>query len=361
MRPLKRCGVCGIDKGWTTFKRGGGDTCLQCRNDVKRRLVDPNTHKRCLLCGKDTPVGLFKVHGRKMKKHCPPCRIQRQKALQETPEFTVKQVVATAIKRYQKRDGVDITLTAARVSELLEECGGVDWFCPAIRVSFKHKDSWRFSIIRQDTTRPIGDDNVRIVSQEWTTAGHIEWSQPLIEELKQSVGTPFDMAAFEQSILRKPPPKKHKSPCQDTSHVRKENHVGCWTCSLRNHQKLLSSGRSFIKKMLEIRVQQARKGGWQCDLTLDDVFAKIRAQQGMCFYFNVPLVFNARGGPRQASIERIDPSKDYTVDNFCFICLGLNTCCNRAVDKKSGPGEQSQWSREKADLVRRGWGLLQAE
>jgi hypothetical protein len=314
------------------------------------------------MCGQHQPIGEFAKGGRGyLTSYCTACQSQRNKKNSEQPSVAINRVVYNAKQLHIQKHGTDISLTTTKVQQLLADTGGADWFCPAITVSFKNKDSWRFTVIREDPTRSLGDDNVKIVSQEWRSSGHVEWTYALVQELKASVGRPADMEAFEAGLAPKVPPKHRKPACNDPTHIRKPYASGCRTCQLKSSNQSGSTGRRFLTRLLKLRKTKARHGGRVCEITIDNLIAQIRKQQGVCFYFDVPLVFSAQGGAFQASIERIDPSKDYTVDNICFICLGLNTFCNRKMKGMSGPGEQAQWSREKADLVKRGWGLPQAE
>jgi hypothetical protein len=72
----------------------------------------------------------------------------------------------------------------------------------------------------------------------------------------------------------------------------------------------------------------------------------LRRQNGLCAGCGVPMECRRKAKDFQLSVEHIDPSGDYTMDNTCFVILELNTVCNRERSA-TGPGQSSQWTKAK--------------
>jgi len=58
----------------------------------------------------------------------------------------------------------------------------------------------------------------------------------------------------------------------------------------------------------------------------EKVFALYHKQKGLCALSGVPMTYLCKQGivPTNASIDRIDPNKGYTLDNIQFVCHMVN-------------------------------------
>lgn len=60
-------------------------------------------------------------------------------------------------------------------------------------------------------------------------------------------------------------------------------------------------------------------------LTVDDINNLYEKQNGLCFWFKVPLMTsNQKKHPQQPSLDRIDRNKGYTKDNVVLCCYSAN-------------------------------------
>ena len=60
-------------------------------------------------------------------------------------------------------------------------------------------------------------------------------------------------------------------------------------------------------------------------LTVDDINNLYEKQNGLCFWFKVPLIpSNQKKHPQQPSLDRIDRNKGYTKDNVVLCCYSAN-------------------------------------
>lgn len=93
--------------------------------------------------------------------------------------------------------------------------------------------------------------------------------------------------------------KTHKERCQKIKQTYKDK-------SLLNFQ--------FINKK-----SNAKRLNICFDLTLDFITELWNKQEGKCFWFNIPIFLNKdRRHPLKATIDRLDPSKGYTLDNVVW-------------------------------------------
>ena len=60
-------------------------------------------------------------------------------------------------------------------------------------------------------------------------------------------------------------------------------------------------------------------------LTVDDINEMFKKQNGLCYWFNIPLVpSNHKKHPQQPSLDRLDRNKGYIKDNVVLCCYSAN-------------------------------------
>jgi len=60
-------------------------------------------------------------------------------------------------------------------------------------------------------------------------------------------------------------------------------------------------------------------------LTIDDVNKMFGDQNGLCYWFGVPLIpSNQKKHPQQPSLDRLDKDKGYTKENVVLCCYSAN-------------------------------------
>lgn len=60
-------------------------------------------------------------------------------------------------------------------------------------------------------------------------------------------------------------------------------------------------------------------------LTVNDINEIFKNQNGLCYWFNVPLIpSDKKKHPQQPSLDRIDGNKGYTKDNVVLCCYSAN-------------------------------------
>lgn len=60
-------------------------------------------------------------------------------------------------------------------------------------------------------------------------------------------------------------------------------------------------------------------------LTVEDINEILEKQNGLCYWFNIPLIpSNQKKHPQQPSLDRLDRNKGYTKDNVVLCCYSAN-------------------------------------
>jgi hypothetical protein len=113
----------------------------------------------------------------------------------------------------------------------------------------------------------------------------------------------------------------------------------CKNCTLqitreykKEKRKILEFRKSEGIKQKERRVRlwqntliHDSKRGKKHPLTVKDINEMYEKQNGLCYWFNVPLIpSNNSKHPQQPSLDRLDRNKGYTIDNVVLTCYSAN-------------------------------------
>jgi len=72
-------------------------------------------------------------------------------------------------------------------------------------------------------------------------------------------------------------------------------------------------------------INDSKCRGLENTLTVDDINELYKKQNGLCYWFNVPLIpSNSHKSPQQPSLDRLDGNKGYTKDNIVLCCYSAN-------------------------------------
>jgi hypothetical protein len=72
-------------------------------------------------------------------------------------------------------------------------------------------------------------------------------------------------------------------------------------------------------------IHDSKFRGLEHNITVKDIDNMIETQNGLCYWFNIPLIpSNCTKHPQQPSLDRLDRSKGYTKDNVVLCCYSAN-------------------------------------
>lgn len=72
-------------------------------------------------------------------------------------------------------------------------------------------------------------------------------------------------------------------------------------------------------------IHDSKNRGVEHTLTIGDINQLFQKQNGLCYWFNVPLIpSNDSKHPQQPSLDRLDRTKGYTLDNVVLTCYSAN-------------------------------------
>lgn len=80
-----------------------------------------------------------------------------------------------------------------------------------------------------------------------------------------------------------------------------------------------------IRLWANFLLNSSKKRNCENTLTVDDIIEIYKNQNGLCYWFNVPLIPSlSRKHPQQPSLDRIDRLKGYVKDNVVLSCYSAN-------------------------------------
>ena len=72
-------------------------------------------------------------------------------------------------------------------------------------------------------------------------------------------------------------------------------------------------------------IHYSKHRGVENTLTVDDVNELYKEQNGLCYWFKIPLIpSDQKKHPQQPSLDRLDRNKGYTKDNVVLCCYSAN-------------------------------------
>jgi len=132
--------------------------------------------------------------------------------------------------------------------------------------------------------------------------------------------------------------------CGETKSVnnfyKSQRGLKCKDCTLKITKEYKKQKRQNIEfRKLEGQKQKERRvrlwqntlirdskfRGIEHNLTVDDINEIYQNQNGLCYWFNIPLIpSNESKHPQQPSLDRIDRNRGYVRDNVVLCCYSAN-------------------------------------
>eukprot|EP00438_Fugacium_kawagutii_P031195 Skav234755 [mRNA] locus=scaffold14:1066839:1068017:- [translate_table: standard] len=345
---------------------------------IPRQLDSEPGKWRCSKCGSYNSVEDFVRRAARVSSWCRTCEHQRATRYYRSLRGNVSLLLNDAARRSRHKGlGFDLDLDFL-LDLILQQHGRCAYSGVQLELLMPTND-WRRSLERLDNKQGYLRHNVALIAHEFNSGerlcqglavlGSSKWSKQKVEQLPFQQLRNVDLQELHNDIeiARASSRKKHAK----AESVLATEHacLQCVRCGERKAKREFSlcqaNGRgfqSYCKQCSkEIRVSwcrtlrgftldlisnarkrhQRKKWHGEFELQLVDVLEMLWAQQGRCFYSDVPLQYAQFNVDWRMSLERLDTTQTYTKDNTRLIALEFNTA--------------AQWSREKVQFV---WGQL---
>lgn len=107
--------------------------------------------------------------------------------------------------------------------------------------------------------------------------------------------------------------------------TRREKHKSINNCSINTSYRAKNL-ESFLRCSLNSTKQGAKRRNIEFSLSLKEIIDLFNSQKGLCAISKIPMTSFIQKGHcnTNISIDRIDSSKDYTIDNVQLLCYIVN-------------------------------------
>ncbi|VBB17663.1 hypothetical protein YASMINEVIRUS_126 [Yasminevirus sp. GU-2018] len=308
----KECITCGDSHPLSSFAKNPSgrfyraNECNDCRNKKRRSLHYSRRNegqKFCNGCATNKDVLHFSIDKNNkdgLQTYCKPCRLQQTYASTSVFKGFINNLFINLVKNAKHR-GIEVGITKQAVVDLYEsQCGRCVYTNRVMTVDNVPKGTGRLknvnniSVDRIDSSKGYTSDNIQLVCTG-------------INIIKS------DLAQSEVYRM-----------CRDISKV----------CLLKQYtdydatkkQIIISNElRKFCYRLFTNLKHNAKKRDLIVDITIDDIINKYIEQGGRCVYTGACLTLNTEGDTQcNISVDRIDSTDNYTVDNIQLIANKLN-------------------------------------
>jgi len=289
----------------------------------------------CRTCNTFKPPGEFyklatAVDG--LRRHCKVCEGADRLAYRSTLRGSVKKMMANTQGRARRRKR-RCELTFDDIVDMLVEQGG---YCAysGVPLSLKPHTHWRMSLECMDNDRDYDRANCLLVAAEFNTGdirgrqtsdGTALWSRDKVLRVLQLRAAAVDASSLDRLV----------------------GEARWATCSPLHRR---------FARILKDAAKIGHRGGFRCSLSVDDLFDKILAQRGRCYFSQVPLELVSTSAAWRICFERLDHNDGYTLENTKLIANEfLVPNFSRGGYEAAGVVVQgtAAWTREKVEHI---WG-----
>ena len=306
------------------------------RNRTFPRPPNDLGEKPCPRCGPCLPPSEFRVK----RSLCRGCENQKALDYRRTLRGSACLMLNNARRRGRIK-GLPCSIERQDILQmLLHQQGRCAYSGVPMEILFPHSN-WRMSLERMSNSSGYSRENCILVAAEFNSSdyskhpgvrpehvqGTAQWSVEKFQFVAAAWNSRVDVGTLEIDV----------------------NTAACDRQKTARGPHLL---RKRCKALVANACKSARRKSHLCEITHTDILQKLLVQQGRCFYSGVPLQYMLPHHDWVMSLERLDNSVGYTVDNCVLIAVEFNTPdhSRQAVREASG---SSQWSLAKVMHV---WG-----
>ena len=353
---------------------------------------------RCSACDQWLPETAFHLEhrcgGQLPSAYCKRCSNERRRLHHRTLRGSLLHLLRGARPRAKGKPW-NVTLTFEDLLEMVEQQNGRCAYSGVPMEMLLPNSHWRMSLERLNNSEGYSRENCVLIACEFNTGdcsqhrgvdaktveGSGQWSLWKVRAVFQLRHQPLDSESLAKDITEAR--LRHRLERRQLfQHSRRDGRASmasriycsacdmflapgnftpsqlshgkyCRACWRRYSRARRSTLRGHMQKCLGHAKSSAKKRGQEFSLTLSQVLDMLEHQCGRCFYSGVPLEYKRIHAPWRLSIERLNNSIGYTVENCVLIAIEFNTSDhsrNNAVTEVFGT---AQWSREK---VEHAWG-----
>lgn len=370
----RECTTCHVVKPMVQYnkKRDGlASRCRTCSAEYHRRrrqtpLATVPTEKKCSKCKLVRPIGDFNKSGVRYRSNCKHCGVSSRVAYDDSDAGFIVNLVKASRGTTQTRqaNGRDHDIDVDYINDLLAQQNN-KCALSNVPLALARNTKWQCSLDRIDTSMGYVRGNVRLTALEFNTAK--QWTPEKIRLAFRDRATipapptpdfyPVRTATVHEHHTRESDGAvkcwichEYKAP-GDFNNASSGN--GCKSCASEYRRQLRKTWPGRLRLMVSnAKINHGRRAAsdralvGEFGITYDLLVSLYRRQDGRCHYSGVPL---QPDGDQDwlVSLERLDLTKTYTVDNVALICAEFNS-----IDRGN-----TGWSTEKVQDVRtaNGW------
>lgn len=242
-----------------------------------------------------------------------------------------------------------------------------------IVMSYKALSDWMMSLERIDDDRGYIKENITLSCHEFN-CGRSGWNKNKIKLVLHLRKVEVDMDILTNEVYKVlnhikiilPHGRKEEKYIDNLLHIKCTtcnvfcvfidiDRLKCSSCRTKISQKYRSTLKGFLMYLTSnaknhfSRIENSTKQQSEYSITLEDICNLIIKQKGKCYYSNIPMVYKPNSD-WLCSIERLDNSKGYILENIVLICNEFNTSDKSYKSNNPFKTGSSQWSKQKIDI-----------
>jgi len=290
---------------------------------------------------------------------CRKCEGGNSLLYNRTLRGSLKAMLGSAAAR-ARRKGLDFNMSYPDLVGMLEFQRGKCAYSGVGMEIEQPNSHWRMSLERVDNSLGYTTSNCVLIAAEFNSCdaskgrnvdpesvlGSAQWSRHKVEEVRRLQMQPIGLNQLAVDI-------QHAQHGEPRATMPRTYHAGASRCGQKCGLRVKSL-RQHLDQCLSGARRRAKLREQECSITRGILLHLLAKQGGRCFYSGVPLEYKLVHTHWRLSVERLDNSLGYTLENCVLIALEFNTpdySRNTAVTEVFGT---AQWSREKVWHV---WGL----
>lgn len=369
--------------------RRGGSTNIRAR-----RQVTAARDLSCSSCGLHKPRDAFyrkgsSSHG--VASQCMDCARAYRHYYYRTLRGNVRRLLSSARQRAKLRNH-ECVLTLDDILDMLWAQHGRCYYSNVPMEFLLPLSHWRMSLERLDNAAGYYHNNVVLIAGEFNTSdysrnspsadvhGPAQWTKQKVNDvftlrasnvdiiaLRTEIQEARGRARFQGSRTRRRPVVNDVGAvlckgCGDwkasdafhRNHAAKLGHVyRCMCCMRVTSRDYRRTFRGKVTFLCGSARQRSQKRGQVCTLNRNDILDMLWVQGGRCYYSGVPMEYLLPNSHWRMSLERLDNTLGYGVDNCVLIASEFNTPDHSLNSATSEVHGTAQWSRQKVNFV---WG-----